>query len=115
MFTLKFYLHNNESHEVFSCERYSVSVERCEPDVNEIAPSPVLKLVVRMFRSLEDDNPYYETIGDREHYGTAFVVNDKGKTIDTLRAPDDTPLDLKASNLGRAGARTATEVVEGGG
>jgi hypothetical protein len=104
MFTLKFYMHNTDSHEVFSCERYSVSVERCDLDEkeSEFTARP-LKLVIRMFRSLEDDNPYYETIGDRECYAHAFVVNEGGKTIDTLRVPDDTPLDLKASNLGRAG------------
>lgn len=96
MFTLKFYQHNTDSHEVFSCERYSVSVERSDTD------NPPMKLVVRMYRSLEDDNPYYETIGDHECYAHAFVVNDKGKTIDTLRAPDDTPLAL-VGNLGRAG------------
>ncbi len=101
MFTLKFYMHNTDSHEVFSCERYSVSVEQLP--VRSTEERPILKLVIRMFRSLEDDNPYYETIGDKECYAHAFVVNDKGKTIDTLRAPDDIPLDLKTSNLGRAG------------
>lgn len=95
MFTLKFYMHNNDSHEVFSCERYSVSVERAcgtedegaTPERAGFAPEK-LKLVIRMFRTLEDDNPYYETIGDKECYAHAFVVNDKGKTIDTLRAPE---------------------------
>ncbi|MEE8538556.1 MAG: hypothetical protein V3S54_01980 [Woeseiaceae bacterium] len=95
MFTLKFYLHNSDSHEVFSCERYSVSEERREPDLNEEPLAAPLKLVVRMFRSLDDDNPYYETVGDREHYAHAFVVNEGGKTIDTLRAPDDVPLMLR--------------------
>ncbi len=100
MFSLKFYMHNTDSHEVFSCERYSVNVEQLPTRVGE---SPILKLVIRMFRSLDDDNPYYESIGDKECYAHAFVVNDKGKTIDTLRAPDDIPLDLRVSNLSEAG------------
>ncbi len=111
MFSLKFYMHNTDSHEVFSCERYSVSVEQRFPET--AGAPPILKLVIRMFRSLEDDNPYYETIGDKECYAHAFVVNEQGRTIDTLRAPDDVPLDLKTSNLGRAGE--AVRVVEGGG
>jgi hypothetical protein len=114
MFTLKFYMHNTDSHEVFSCERYSVSVEQVPARVANTVAAPTLKLVIRMFRSLEDDNPYYETIGDKECYAHAFVVNDKGKTIDTLRAPDDVPLDLKASNLGRAGEHMGTPISDGG-
>ncbi len=106
MFTLKFYMHNIDSHEVFSCERYSVSVERLPERAAET--STPMKLVIRMYRSLEDDNPYYETIGEKECYAHAFVVNDKGKTIDTLRAPDDILPDLRTSNLSRAGGCEVT-------
>ena len=105
MFTLKFYMHNTDSHEVFSCERYSVSIERCErekPDSNDDPKASPLKLVIRMFRSLEDDNPYYETIGERECYAHAFVVNEQGKTIDTLRTPEDSSIDLRVG-AGRGG------------
>ena len=88
MFTLKFYQHNNDSYEAFSCERYTVSVERCKPETKAEVGQPTLapmKFVVRMFRALADDNPYFETIGDREPYGHAFVVNENGRTIDTIR------------------------------
>lgn len=88
MFTLKFYMHNNDSHEVFSCERYSVNEERCVPETpdelerSECAP---MKFVIRMFRDFTDDNPYYETVGAREPYGHVFIVNEQGRTIDTIR------------------------------
>ncbi len=88
MFSLKFYQHNNDSHEVFSCERYNVSIERCVPENGEEIDQPTLapmRQVVRMFRSLDDENPYYEAVGDREPYSHAFVVNDAGRTIDTIR------------------------------
>lgn len=100
MFTLKFYLHNSDSHEVFSCARYSVSEERRAPDDNEDALAAPLKLVVRLYSSLEDNNPYYETIGDREAYAHAYVMNEGGKTIDTLRAPEDVPLTLRVAEGG---------------
>ena len=102
MFTLKFYMHNDDSHEVFSCERYSVSIERCErkePDSNEKPKMSPLRAVVRMFRRFEDDNPYYETIGEQECYGHAFVVNDAGKTIDTLRVPEDVSLAIRLRDV----------------
>jgi hypothetical protein len=38
-----------------------------------------------MFRTLKDEDPYYETIGREECYGIAYVMNEQGKTIDTLR------------------------------
>lgn len=103
MFTLKFYLHNCDSHEVFSCERYSVNEERREPDLNEERFAAPLKLVVRMFRTLDDDNPYYETIGDREAYSHAYVVNGGGKTIDTLTVPEDVPLSLRMAEAAPSG------------
>ena len=82
MFTLKFYKHDfvgqaDDPHEVFGCERYGTQVERTEEDV--------LVTVVRMFRTLDDDNPQYATIGVGEMFSTAFVMNNSGKTIDTLR------------------------------
>ena len=83
MFTLKFYQHNSDSHDVFSCERYKVSIEKAPSEDND-SPLP-LRAVVRMFRSLDDENPYYETVGPQEPYGHAFVVNDGGRTIDTIR------------------------------
>ncbi len=78
MFTLKFYMHDTDSHEAFSCERYSVSIERTSN--TEVGPT-----VIRMFRTLGDDNPYYETVGPQEPYGHVFIMNEQGKTIDTLQ------------------------------
>ena len=91
-------MHNDDSHEVFSCERYSVSIERCErkePDSNEKPEMSPLRMVVRMFLRFEDDTSYYETIGEQECYGHAFVMNDTGKTIDTLRVPEDVSLAIR--------------------
>ena len=88
MFNLKFYQHDNDSYQAFSCERYTVTVERCPPaapDELERPETAPMKLVIRIFRSLDDDNPYYETIGDREPHVHAFVVNENGRTIDTIR------------------------------
>ena len=86
MFTLKFYDHDfagnaDDTHEVFACERYSVKTETRQPLLKAAVPVTV----VRMFRSLDDDNPYCETVGPNELFGTVYVMNDKGKTIDTLR------------------------------
>ncbi len=88
MFTLKFYQHNSEAHEVFSCERYSVSEERREPETPEELERPMLApmlTTVRMYRVWDDDNPHFETVGDREPYVTAYIVNEIGRTIDTIR------------------------------
>jgi len=88
MFSLKFYQHDNESHEVFSCERYNISNERCHPETPEELGQPTLapmRFVVRMFRTWNDENPYYEAVGDREPYSHCYVVNESGKTIDTIR------------------------------
>ncbi len=82
MFTLKFYEHNNDSHEVFACQRYKVTEKRNPPGENECGETAFLE--IRMFRTLEDDNPYYETVGSAEIFAHAFVVNDVGKTIDML-------------------------------
>lgn len=88
MFTLKFYQSNGDSHEVFSCERYSVEQERCEPETDEELARPTLapmRTVVRMYRANDEDNPHYETVGAREPYGHCFIVNEIGRTIDTIR------------------------------
>ena len=71
MFTLKFYTHDNESYEVFSCERYSVKGN-----------------TIRMYRTIDDENPFQEgfgTLTPLTPYGTVYVMNQEGKTIDTLR------------------------------
>ena len=85
MLTLKFYQHNDDSHDVYSCERYKVTVGRSPPENGEEPEVAPLQHVVRMYRDLQDDNPYYETVGDRETHSHAFVVNELGKTIDTIR------------------------------
>ena len=89
MFTLKFYDHDfvgqaDDTHEVFACERYSVKAEQ-RADEGQDSKGKESFTVVRMFRSLDDDNPYYQTVGPYEAYGTVYVMNDKGKTIDTIR------------------------------
>lgn len=85
MFTLKFYQHDSEAHEVFSCERYSVSEERTDPNRGEEPDAAPMRTVIRMYRAHDDDNPYYETVGEREPYGHAFIVNEVGRTIDNIR------------------------------
>lgn len=90
MITLRFEAHKNGSYEVYSCERYTVNVERChsENDVELERPETApMRSVVRMFRTLSNDekNPYGETVGDREPYVVAYAMNDAGKTIDTIR------------------------------
>ena len=79
MFTLKFLNHDQKAHEVFQCGRYSV--DGIPPDDSY----PEGTSVIRMYRTLGDDNPYYETVGAEERYGTVYVMNEEGKTIDTLR------------------------------
>jgi hypothetical protein len=37
-----------------------------------------------MFRSLDDDNPYYEQIGGQDPYNQAYVTNSDGRTIDRI-------------------------------
>jgi hypothetical protein len=85
MLTLKFYRHPEDSYDVYSCERYKLSIEE-RPEAKEAEPNTVpLRTVVLMFRYLNDDNPYYASVGDLEPYGIAYVMNDAGKTIDTIR------------------------------
>lgn len=83
-FALKFvrHDHNRDSGEVFSCERYNFNAE-LKPDRNGDCTISVTQ--IRMFRHLEDDNPYYETVGDQEPYQTCYVMNDQGKTIEVIR------------------------------
>ena len=86
MITLRVEAHKNESYTMYSCERYSVSRELCQPecglDVIEEIPS---RSVIRMFRSLDDGNPYYEAVGEREPNRVCYVMNESGNTIDTIR------------------------------
>jgi hypothetical protein len=79
MFTLKFLAHDQKSHEVFQCERYSVNSVPTDDSFPEGTS------VIRMYRTLDDDNPYYVTLGPKEWYGVTYVMNEAGKTIDTLR------------------------------
>lgn len=88
MITLRFERHKDGSYDVYSCERYNMTIERCPPEGEEEKEVPAkapLRRVVRMFRTLHDDNPYYESVGDREPHGVAYAMNDSGKTIDTIR------------------------------
>lgn len=88
MITLRFEMHDGSTYDVYSCERYRVAreyLERENEPKSETPPDAVLRTVVRMFRHLNDENPYYESVGEREPYGVAYVMNDSGKTIDTIR------------------------------
>ena len=88
MFTLRFEAHKNESYVMYSCQRYNGSIERCQPETAEELEQPTLapmRSVIRMFRSLDDANPYYESVGEREPHHTCYVMNESGKTIDTIR------------------------------
>ena len=75
---------------VDSCERYSVRTEQYNPEdfatssdgVPESVPS---RRVIRMFRHWNDDNPYFEYVGVGDPYTIVYVMNDAGKTIDTIR------------------------------
>ncbi len=84
MITLRFQA--LKSYTMYSCARYSVSRELCNPkdpdDAIEELPSCS---VVRMFRSLGDDNPYFEHVGETQPYFTCYVMNESGNTIDTIR------------------------------
>lgn len=85
MFSLRFEMHQDK-YEMFSCARYNVSTERCQPGANEKEEDAPLRKVVRMFKNADDDNPYYETIGDREPYAIAYVMNAAGQTVDRIAA-----------------------------
>lgn len=89
MITLRFEAHKNESYGMYSCQRYNVSIERCQPETDEELQQPTLapmRSVIRMFgRSLNNDNPYYESVGEREPHHVCYVMNESGKTIDTIR------------------------------
>lgn len=101
--TLRFEKHGG-GHQVYSCERYNVSHEHCQAlvesggvGINEVevngqkvyfthkTEAGPLRHVIRMFRSMNDDNPYYESVGEHEPHGVCFVMNESGKTIDTIR------------------------------
>lgn len=79
MFTLRFDGHDGR-YVVYGCERYSV---RYNEGVNP--EGTITATVVRMFRHIDDDNPYYEQIGDKEPYSVAYVTNAAGRTIDRIR------------------------------
>ena len=87
MFTLKFYDHDyagnaDDPHEVFGAERYNVTAERRgEEKCEDGAPFNI----VRMYRTPDDDNPYYETVGSQERFGRVFIMNNAGQTVDTIR------------------------------
>lgn len=86
MFSIRFEMHQDK-YEMFSCVRYNVSTERCQQEEKDDKPEDApLRKVVRMFKSDYDDNPYYETIGDREPYAMAYIMNANGQTVDRIRA-----------------------------
>ncbi len=88
MLTLRFESNSNiGQYQVYECERYNVNCERSQPNQAEIESQEMapLRQVVRMFRSLADENPYYESVGDREPSGVCYVMNASGKTIDVIR------------------------------
>lgn len=77
MFTLRFEAHDPDRYVVYGCESYHVG--------HEASSEKGHSRVVRMFRHLHDDNPYFEQVGDTEPYGVVYVTNLAGKTIDTIR------------------------------
>ncbi len=87
MFTLRFERHNSSDYDVYECQRYSVSENSDPEDPNAINVTEATKRYrsVQMFRTLADDNPYYEQVGETQPYGVAYVTNDAGKTVDRIR------------------------------
>ncbi len=79
MFTIRFETHAGDVYDVYSCERYSV---RYGESISE--DGTITATVVRMFRSVEDDNPFFEHISPENFYRRAYVTNQSGRTIDTI-------------------------------
>ncbi len=79
MFTIRFEMHENNSYVVYQCERYSV---RYNEGVTE--DGSITATVVRMFRSIDDDNPFFENISSENPIKCAYVTNESGRTIDRI-------------------------------
>lgn len=78
MFTLRFETHDG-NYTIFSCQKYHVG--------NQASTQGVQK-VVSMYKTIDDpDAGMIEYIGDLMPYRVCFVMNDIGKTIDTIRMP----------------------------
>lgn len=79
MFTVRLERHASGKYDVLSCQRYSVSESEC--GTQEIASR---FKEIRLFRSLDDDDPHFEFIGPEQMYAVAFITNSAGKTIDRI-------------------------------
>ncbi len=94
MITLRFEAHqHNETsddlrYQVYECEKYNVSTERSPPQGQEEQLKPEtapLYKVIRMFRTMNDGDPFFESVGAREPNRVCYVMNANGKTIDVIR------------------------------